>query len=613
MSACAVFGRFRIGRMTCESICLMNSTGFYIEFASDSAQVLAGDNGLEVSLERLPGGGLSVACKEKLSARLQNIFRQNPWQPKPRVFCAIGARGVSLRRFSLPAAAREEAARLLGLQIEQEFPLSPDELAWGYRPVGEAQPPRNGSPSQQDYLVAAVRKEVVEELSSLLSACGASPVFALAPLARAYLCPAAPASYALLDLGAHQSELVCVEHGVPVAVRVVAWGAEELTQCLAEALKLPHDEANKFRLKLEQLPSRDLEPAVQPALDRAATSLASALDGSLTAPKLYLTGASARNKEFVSRLERRLQAVGSCEALEPARGAGRSAAVLGLKLAVEKQPADPPLLVQAKPTNGAVLASRPAPWKWVGLAAALVIGFFLLPYVEAMLFKPFLTRKLAALEAERGRLPMSARELAFLQDLKQAQPPYLDTLYILGKSAPQGTKLESLSMNRRGDLAWRATMRTPDQITEFRKKLIDSGLFASVSVEEQSPTPNHQGFAARMSAQWKPAAARQVLAIGPTAEEIEKAKTRDRNSMPGMLPGTPMRGMMPGMPGPMGMPGMEGGAPGRMPGNRRPSNRPGNRPPSPGGSVQVMPGGVVVMPGGMPPGAEGAPMPQDIK
>ena len=76
-------------------------------------------------------------------------------------FCAIGARGVSMRRLSLPAASEDELQRVLRLQIESEFPLSPDELAWGSRPIGPPKPPANGGPARQELLVVAVKKEVL--------------------------------------------------------------------------------------------------------------------------------------------------------------------------------------------------------------------------------------------------------------------------------------------------------------------------------------------------------------------------------------------------------------------------------------------------------------------
>ena len=191
-------------------------------------------------------------------------------------------------------------------------------------------------------------------------------------------------------------------------------------------------------------------------------------------------------------------------------------------------------------------------------AAALLIVLLLLPYAEALVFKPFLARKLAKLKAEKVRLTTIDHELEFLQSLKQSQPPYLDALYIFAKSAPQGAKLESVTMNRRGEVSLRGSMRTGDQVTDFRSKLINSGFFSTVAVEEQAPTPDRQKVNLRIAAQWKAPEARVGLTNGPTAEEIEKAKTNNAamgggggGFPPGMMPpGMPMMppGMPPGMP-----------------------------------------------------------------
>jgi hypothetical protein len=162
------------------------------------------------------------------------------------------------------------------------------------------------------------------------------------------------------------------------------------------------------------------------------------------------------------------------------------------------------------------------------------------------------------------------RELDFVRHLKQNQPPYLDALFLLAKAAPPGSKLDSLSMNRRGDLALRGSMKDGQQVVGFRSKLIDSGFFASVAVEEQTPTPDRQKVTVRITAQWKAANDRQSLSIGPTAEEIEKAKNRPKDAPPGAFPPMDM-----GPPGgiPM-MPAMPGG--GAMPGPRKRISAPGS-------------------------------------
>ena len=110
----------------------MNSTCAYLEIGQSSLKALRGEAGLELPLERLPNGRLSEACQEKLILTLQGFLKQELWQPRLKAWCAVGARGVSLRRLTLPPVTKESLRQLLLLQIESEFPLPPEALAWGY-------------------------------------------------------------------------------------------------------------------------------------------------------------------------------------------------------------------------------------------------------------------------------------------------------------------------------------------------------------------------------------------------------------------------------------------------------------------------------------------------
>ena len=153
----------------------------------------------------------------------------------------------------------------------------------------------------------------------------------------------------------------------------------------------------------------------------------------------------------------------------------------------------------------------------------LAVGALSLRYAEAIFYKPRLSKRLSEVKVEREKLPQIERELAFLQYLKANQPPYLDAISIIATAAP-GTRIQSLSMNRRGDLSLRGSMRDSQQVLDFRSKLIDSGFFATVTVEEQSPSPDGQSVAVRISAQWKPTGERKPPAIEPARKEPEKSK-----------------------------------------------------------------------------------------
>jgi hypothetical protein len=484
----------------------MNSTPVHIEICQTSIKVLKEDAGLELPLERAANGRLTAGCKEKLATELQTFLDRKPWQPRVTAFCAISANGVSLRRLSLPATAKNELQRLLLLQIESEFPLSPEELAWGWQTLSPA-----GAATKQEILVAAVRQEVVADYAEALSAGGLKPVFTLAALARAELCPKPLNDCALLHVNGSQAELMTFENGAPVAVRVV--GASAIAE-----------------------------------------SAAKALGPNWSGRKIFLTGAS---DDLASQITQRFSGI-TVETLVTESGTGRSAAIHGQKKLVAEHGVTLPLMLQvkAKTPRGSFNFSAPDVKQWAVRAAVLLCALLILPYAEALLLKPFLARKLTALKADKGRLATIDRELDFLQSLKQTQPPYLDAMYLMAKFAPQGSKIDSLTMNRRGEVSLRGSMRDASQVTDFRTKLIGSGFFSTIAVEEQTPTPDRQKLNIRLSAQWKPIEARAGLTNGPTTAEIEKAKSGGKDAKGGsaMPPGMMPPGTFPGGALPAGIP-----------------------------------------------------------
>lgn len=493
-----------------KDLSFMSLRPVYIEICQGSLKVLWESAGLELPLERGANGRLTSACKQAVAEGLQEFLSRKPWQPRVTAFCAIGANGVSLRRLSLPASRKEDLQRLLRLQIETEFPLPPDELAWGWQALGAS------SSAKQDILVAAIRQEVVADYAEALVAGGLKPVFTLGALARAALGSVAPRNCALLDINGSQAELVTFENGLPLAARV--FSLANVAECTVRAL-----------------------------------------GPNWNGQKLILTGA---NDEITAKITRALSGGVAVETLVTESGTGRSPAVQGLKKLVAQNGGLLPLVLQvkAKQTTGKFTLAAPDARMWATRAVILLCVLLILPYAEALLLKPFLTRKLAALKADKGRLTVIDREMDFLQSLKQNQPPYLDAIYLMSKLAPQGSKIDSLTMNRRGEVSLRGSMRDATQVTEFRTKLINSGFFSGIAVEEQMP--GQQKLNVRISAQWKPSEARASLTNGPTAAEIEKAKTGGKDakgggsspSMPSMPPAMMPPGAMPPGALPAGIP-----------------------------------------------------------
>ncbi|MGA3267474.1 MAG: hypothetical protein ABSE16_11695 [Verrucomicrobiota bacterium] len=451
---------------------LFNAPPVFIEITPGWLQARRENRGLELGLQRAADGRLTADCRKELIAALQKFLGRKSWQPRVRALCGISAHGVALRRIELPAGGDLEG--ILRLQIEKEFPLPPDELAWGWREIA------NGLAGRRA-LIAAVRREVVEDYAGVLSAAGASPEFTVSAFARELLCPSPGEPHAIVDVGRGSAELASFENGVATAVKI-----------------LPAN-GNLARAVLENAGGKTL----------------------------YV----AEKTPTPNRLWEELSARAGCLRLEIPAGDGATAATLGLHKSVSENVPLPRL--QAKPLSarGSFSLSRvdfapPENRRWLARAAALLVVLLLLPYAEALLLKPVVGWQLAKVKQRSQAFTSVAEpELHFLQSLRQSQPPYLDAIYLFSDAASPGTHLDSLSLNQRGEIQLKATMANAQQVTDFRTKLIASGFFADVAVEEQAPVQGQPKVSVRMAAQWKAAAARPALKVAPAPDAAAKTNS----------------------------------------------------------------------------------------
>jgi len=577
----------------------LNTSSLYVEIRQRSLRALYGAENLSIPIARQTYGRLSPASKEAAILALQTLLKKKNWQPRARAFCAIEARGISLRRLSLPASANGDLQRVLRLQIENEFPLPPESLAWGYSRIapraGMGPPAGDRTRSQQegsaphpngssDFMIVALKKEVLEEYAQMFAAAGAIPVFTLAALARSQVCPQAIASYAVLDIGRSQSELISFKERSPESLRILPWGGDAMTRAIEKKLGITSDEAEQLKLLSGQAsgPNGEVGQKLHDAVGDALKSLASSIASNWDGQKLYLTGRASFFQDMPERLAELLPQPVQCERLEP-NSSGPTAAILGLKQSTTGDNVLPLVLRQGESKGGELrpgssqgafhgwalaksqvreILGQPALRKWARLAILLCLCLAVFPYAQAFLFKPFLSRKLVKIRAEKGRLATIDRELTFLQYLKNTQPPYLDALTVLANAAPPGTRLDSFSLSRRGELALKGIMGNAQQVVDFRAKLIKSAFFSAVTVEEETPSPDRQRMTVRILAQCKPAGARPPVKVEPLPAGFVPGGSG--MPFPGMGPGGPPVAFFPdgGVPGPM--PVLPGGPEGAM-------------------------------------------------
>jgi len=510
----------------------INSPTIYIEIGQSSMKVLDGNDGLELSLERLENGRLTPLCAERLTASLRVFLKKHSWRSKVRAVCAIGARGVSLRRMTLPnAASDEELERLLALQIERDFPLSPDELAWGYSKFG-----RSASDNGTDVLVGAVKKDVIEQYAQLLSDAGLTPTFTLSALARGLLCSQA-STFSILDVGRNHSELISFRDGTPENIRVFAWGGENVTAAIEKKLGVSHADAEKAKLsRTEPTTNGEAKQNISSLIAHEIDGFAKSIPANALGDRVYLTGGGTRLDDFASRL---VNAVGNgtrCERLETVDGEGRSAAIVGLCLFDAKAGRIAPLILRPRSLAEQSKTAAPGALRWALLGLALLVACVSVRYAEAIIKKPQLTRRLAEVKTYRDSLPRIERELLLFEYLRTNQPAYIEPLFALAGTVPPGTRIDSINMNKRGDLSLRATMKDPQQIVQMRSKLIESGLFTSVVVEEQTPSSDRQKLSVRMSGQWKTTGSMPDPPLTSTNKTSSAARKTATNAPPNTSP-----------------------------------------------------------------------------
>jgi hypothetical protein len=434
----------------------------------------------QLNLPRAEGGSLGDLTG--LQAKLASFRDTAGISVGDSVVCGIPARGVSLRRVKLPTNGSANVDQMLRFQVEKEFPLSPEELAWGWREI-------QNSAAGSEYLIGALKGDLIEPLASLFRSADLVPMFTPSIL-TAGLTGQNDGSFTVAEIADGTCEWARFEAGVPVAIRSLSRNGDDLDSLTGRLAKLSGD-SSKFRVFSDVGVEEPLR-------------------------------AGLSNAGFLGTIESEGQP--KFADIETVIGNGNFAKV--------------PLMVSSTTAPEPVNRLQGLPLNWIGIAAALAVALFASRYAEPYLAHAGLHGKLDAFEKEKESLPAITQELTFLQHIQKNQPPYLAALAIFSDSAPRGTKIESLNLDRRGDFTFRGQMQGSQQATELRSKLIASGLFDSVVLEEQSTVPNKREVKVRFTARWKTArdvksdALKRIDATAETADAKKSPSSERRSTSP---------------------------------------------------------------------------------
>ncbi|KAA3652774.1 MAG: pilus assembly protein PilM [Proteobacteria bacterium] len=237
------------------------------------------------AVESLPRDAVTdgnIANLEAVAETIKRALRRMGAGVK-QVAMALPASAVITKKILLPEGLREQE---MEVQVESEanqyIPFALDEVNLDFQVLDES----HDVPGELDVLIAASRKEKVEDRVAAAEAAGLKAVIMdvesfAAQSAFDFVCQQLPnkgkgAIIALVDIGANQLNVTVLRDGVQVYTREQAFGGHQLTQDIARHYGMSTEEAEAAK-RSGSLPENYGSELLRPFMDSLALEVSRAL------------------------------------------------------------------------------------------------------------------------------------------------------------------------------------------------------------------------------------------------------------------------------------------------------------------------------------------------
>lgn len=296
------------------------------------------------ALEPLERGWITDGNIEKfdeVADAVRRVVRKAGSKTKNAAF-ALPASSVITKKIILPAGLSETE---LEIQVESEanqyIPFSLDEVSLDFCVVG----PNEHSPGDVDVLIAASRKEKVQDRQGLAEAAGLKPVIVdiepyASRLAAARLVETLPGNgrdslVALFEIGAVSTSMQVLCNGEALYERDQAFGGGQLSQMIARQYGFSLDEA-ELKKRTADLPEDYGQAVLQPFVSSMAQEVSRALQFFFTSTPhnrvdhILLAGGTAGVSGLVEEVTQ--QTSFACMVVNPFQGMDMGKAVRAAKI-----------------------------------------------------------------------------------------------------------------------------------------------------------------------------------------------------------------------------------------------------------------------------------------
>jgi type IV pilus assembly protein PilM len=290
-----------------------------------AAEVSAGENPTVINAAQvaLPPGAVEngeVRDPTQVSAALRELWQRGGFKSK-QVWMGVGNQRVVVREIALPWVPEKELRDSIGIQVQEFIPMAVDDAVLDYDTLGEFE--NDGRRMVRLLLVAAQKAMVNLSVESAIGAKLEPLGLDLVPFAlvRAVGDPGAgmeleeSGDEAIIDVGAHVTNIVVHAQGTTRFVRILPSGGRDITLALAHGLSIEDDVAERLKRGEEVEGGPPVEEVRRIAMQRAGSfvdEIRSSLEfytaqaqGARIA-KVLITGGGSKLEGFMDLLRDRI-------------------------------------------------------------------------------------------------------------------------------------------------------------------------------------------------------------------------------------------------------------------------------------------------------------------
>jgi type IV pilus assembly protein PilM len=188
---------------------------------------------------------------EVVAASLKQLWSEGKFKSK-NVVLGTGNQRILVRDLSVPKMSLKHIRESLPFQVQSMLQIPLEDSLLDFYPVSEST--GEHGPTVNGLLIAAEKREIQGNIRAAERA-GLTPVEVdLTPFALNRLLvqrPQVNGTVALIDVGGTTTSIIIANHGVPLFVRIIPAGGDDLTQALIAGLDITYEKAEELKCVLK--------------------------------------------------------------------------------------------------------------------------------------------------------------------------------------------------------------------------------------------------------------------------------------------------------------------------------------------------------------------------